>query len=403
MRVPFAGVLSGWQERAAAKEVLEGEWLTHGKYGDEFEKEFSKYIGGNYGLLVNSGSSANLLALAALNLSRNARIIVAGGGFPATLNPILHLGFEPVIVDLNRETHQIDLDQVEAACRVDTKDRPDAIIFAHTLGIPVDMNRMMAIAKEYNLKVIEDCCEAIGTMWEGQMVGTFGDVATFSFYPSHHMTAAGGGGMVVTNDKELALRMKSMREWGKRQIDPGFEGDYITEFSSEVEPGLPYARNYIYDTIGWNMKYPDVNAAYGLENLRRMIREGWNQTRLENYNYIWNRLAKFTEYLDTPTVPVESTPSSFGYCVTVKEDCPIGRDEMVEWLIDKGIQCRPFFAGNILRQPAYRDMKFIGPKNLENSDYFMRNSFFFGVWPGLDGEHMDYIAQCFEELFDAKG
>ena len=402
MDVPFAGVLSGKEELEATMKVAEGTWLGHGPVADQFEKEFAEYIGVKYALFVNSGSSANMLALAGFDLPKGSKVIVAGGGFPATLNPVLHLGLEPIVIDLNRETHQVDLDEVEAVA-TDAK----AIIFAHTLGLTVDMDRMMEIAKKHSLKVIEDSCEALGTMYKDKMVGAIGDAGTYSFYPSHQMTALGGGGMVVTNNKDMAIRMKSMREWGKRQIDPGFEGDYHTEFSSEIQPGFPYARSYIYDTIGWNFKFPEANAAYGLENFRRMQREDWNNKRFENYKYARKLMEKFDEFFDTPALLPNVTPSSFGYCITMKESAPLAREELIAELEAAGVRVRPFFAGNILLQPAYRDVSVTNvkgksgksldaAKDLPNATYFMHNSFFFGTWPGLNSTHMDFIVSVID-------
>lgn len=388
-KIDFAGVIAGQEERDAVNRVMDGTWLGHGKEADAFEKEFAAYVGTKYAILVNSGSSANLLAMAALK-ERRPGVIVCGGGFPATLNPMIHLGYQPFIVDVDRRTHNIDLDQVEQAA----KDNSDigTIYFAHTLGLPVDMDRVMDIARKYNLRVVEDSCEALGSEWDGRKVGSIGDVGTFSFYPSHQMTALGGGGMLVTNSHAIAMHAKSMREWGKRQVEPGFEGDYKTDFTEDVD-GIKYARSYTYDTVGYNFKFPEANAAYGREQLKRL--DGFNDKRRENYAYARKMMEKYSEYLETPDVLPKADPSYFFYCVTVKENCPVTRDEFVRHFEQNGVRTRPFFAGNILKQPAYYSEK---NTRLEVATYLMKNTFVFGVWPGLGKEDFDYIGGLFEEL-----
>ncbi|CQJ32824.1 lipopolysaccharide biosynthesis protein RfbH [Yersinia mollaretii] len=384
--VTFAGVYAGEEEAQAVERVLKSEWLTAGVEADAFEREFSDYIGTRFGLVVNSGSSANLLALAALNLPRGARIITCACGFPATVNPIIHLGFEPVFVDIDIATGNICLEQVERYAPT-----AQAIIIAHTLGLPVNMERIIHIATRYNLKVIEDCCEAAGSRYKGKYVGTFGDISTFSFYPSHQMTALGGGGMVLTDSDAIAMRVKSMREWGKRQIDPHFEGDYSTELSESVD-NIPYGRNYIYDTIGYNFKYPEANCAYGREQLKRLT--DLNEKRRVNYEYVRSKLIAVNH--KTFELTPDAEPAYFGYGVYFNE--PRKRDHVISYLECKGIRVRPFFAGNILRQPAYRHLA--DCSNFPNADFLMQNALFFGVWAGLSRDDMNYVVEVFKKAVE---
>lgn len=281
--IDFARPYFGDEEREAARSVMAGHWLASGKQNEAFEREFAELIGVPHALCVNSGSSANLIALAALDLPRGTKVLTSGCGFPATLSPILHLGLEPVLVDYDAATCNIDVTQAEQAMP-----HVDAMILAHTMGNPVDMDRVMTAADACGVSVIEDCCESIGAKLNGRQVGSFGHVGTYSFYPSHQITALGGGGMVTFKSEEDYHRSKSLRDWGKSATHDGY-GRNNTSYSAEVD-GIPYFPHYVYSTVGWNMKLPEANAAFGREQLKRV--EWIAMQRRRNY---WRIRSLLTE------------------------------------------------------------------------------------------------------------
>lgn len=380
--IKFAGIKQGWAEVFAVLRVLLSAQHASDKECDLLEREFAKFIQGRlshprYALTLNSGSSANLLALKVLDLPKGSKVITSACGFPATLAPILHLGLKPVLVDYDFYTQNIDLDQVEIAAKKGAK----AIIFAHTMGNPVDMCRLMDIARDYNLKVIEDCCEAVGSKFNGKYVGTFGDLATYSFYPTHQINGLGGGGMLVSDNPEYIRKARSMRNWGKLAKSASFSKPpkYYTE---EID-GIKYHEQYTYDTVGFNMLMSDVQAAYLRVQLKRL--PGFIAQRKRNWEYLSENIKCWM------TVHPKSEPAYFGFTM-----CPTGdRDDFVEFLENAGIKHRPFFAGNITKHEPFKFLK----GNFPVADKLMKYAIFFGVWQGMGKKECDYIIKKLEEYY----
>ena len=377
MDIDFARPVFDDSERTAVKRVLDGHWLASGAENEAFEREFAARIGVPYAVCCNSGSSANLLALAALDLPAGSKVITSGCGFPATLSPILHLGLTPVLVDYDLRTHNIDVSAV-----VDEMPHAKAVILAHTMGSPVDMRPIMEAADRYGVKVVEDCCEAIGAKLDGRQVGAWGDVGTFSFYPSHQITAGGSGGMVTLKDEQAYHRAKSLRDWGKLATwDKA--GRNNTAYSTEVD-GLAYFAHYTYATVGWNFKLPEICAAFGREQLKRL---DWVVSeRRKNHDSIASRLPDVFEQIE---VPAGAEPSWFGVILTLREG---SRNKLGEKLEAYGVRHRPFFAGNITRHPPFRHLETFLPV----ADRLMSDSLFVGCWAGLTKEQVDYISHCIE-------
>ena len=369
----FAKPDFGQAERDAVTRVLSGSWLAAGPENEAFEQEFAEYVGSKYAVCVNSGSSGNLLALAALSLPRGSRVLTSACGFPATLSPILHLGLEPVLVDYDLATLNIDVGQV-----LERSKNFDVILLAHTLGNPVDMQRLQHLRLR-GIQVIEDCCEAAGTLIQGKSVGTFGDLGTFSFYPSHQITALGGGGMVVTDSPSLARRMKSMRDWGKVVTDGYVQGETLTTYAGGYYPG------YTYETVGFNMKLPDANAAFGREQLKRL--DEFAVSREYNYRYLAQHL-RGLDWLEEVTNLPNGRISWFGYPLVLKVG---SRDAFGTYLEERGIRHRPFFAGNILRHKPFQHLG--RAEDFPVADYLMKNACFVGVWQGLTTAHLDYMVE----------
>lgn len=374
MECLFAHADFGDPEREAVARVLQGSWLAAGPENEAFEKEFATHLGAKEAVCVNSGSSANLLALASLELPLGSQILTAACGFPATLAPILHLKHRPIFIDYDLKTHNINVDHL-----IRQMPHARAALFAHTLGNPVDMKELTEASIWTGCLLIEDCCEALGTTIQGNSVGTFGLLGTFSFYPSHQITALGGGGMVVTNDIRLAQRMRSMRDWGKIIPEGYQQGKHLTAYEGGYYPG------YTYDTVGYNFKLPDANAAFGRVQLKRL--NGFVKRRIANYRYLAERL-KGCSWLE----PVKELPTArtswFGYPLTLNEG---DRNAFGAYLESHGIRHRPFFAGNILRHRPFRHLG--TPDNFPVADSLMQHSCFVGVWQGLTREHLDYMGK----------
>ena len=376
MEIDFARPYFDDAEREAVVKVMEGHWLASGPENAAFEKEFAEYVGVDHALCVNSGSAGNLLALASLGLRKGSRVMTSGCGFPATLNPILHLGFEPLLLDYDLRTHNIDLEQ--AAKNIG---KVDAVIVAHTMGSPVDMRLLREMAGHFGVYVVEDCCEAVGASIDGKQVGAWGDCGTFSFYPSHQITALGGGGMVTFRDKKHYERAKSMRDWGK--IPSWDTGRNQTVYSTNVG-GVPYFPHYTYQTVGHNMKLPEANAAFGREQLKRLDWIVAERNRIHDYiapKVGWN-----------VDVVKGAIPSWFGVCLTHPN-----RDKVGLLLEGMGVGHRPFFAGNITKHEPYK--QYAG--NFPVADWLMRHAYFIGCWAGMTQEQMDYIVSAINEVRDS--
>lgn len=379
-------------------------WLTTGRYAEEFEREFADFTGHRYCLLTTSGSSANLLALSAFTSPKlGARRLVPGdevitvaAGFPTTVNPIIQNGLIPVFVDVEIGTYNIKVDQLESALSEKTR----AIMVAHTLGNPFDLESVIAFARKNNLYVIEDCCDALGSTYNGQNVGTFGDAATVSFYPAHHMTM-GEGGAVLVNNLQYERIVRSMRDWGRDcYCEPGANDTCGKRFNMQFGT-LPqgYDHKYVYSHIGYNLKVTDMQAAVGLAQLKKVPQ--FIEKRKENFKILYSGLERFQDFLILPEATKNSDPSWFAFPITVKENEKFTKNEIVVFLEKHKILTRQLFAGNITRQPAYENVNYRVVGDLANTDYIMKNTFFIGVYPGIDQRKQAYILDTFAKFFEA--
>ena len=392
-QVYFAKAIYDEREIKAVVDCLQNRWLGSGKITDKFEKRFARYIGMPYGQLVNSGSSANLLAVRALNLPEGSKVLTCAAGFPSTLAPIWHSHLRVVAVDLDLKSLNIDLDRVEQALKKHQDIK--AIIFAHTLGNPVDMKRVMGLASRYKLQIIEDNCDGLGSEIYGKKTGSFGDFSTCSFYASHHITLAGSGGIVLARTEEAALRIKSLKEWGKKQVSVEFEGDHGVYFDSESD-GVPYDHRYSYPEVGYNFKVPEIMPAFGLIQMNRL--EGMHKHRRKNFKYLLSKLGKFGEYFHFIESLPEANPSWFNFPITIKEGVPFTRKQLVEFLEENRIRTRLFFGGNILRQQGYKSIPVDLVGGLKIADKVHEDSFLLGVHPSQTRKMLDYMIDAIEEF-----
>ncbi len=377
-------------------------WLTSGRYSAEFEKEFAKIMNLKHCLLVNSGSSANLVAFTALTspklgekrLKKGDEVITVAAGFPTTVNPIIQNGLVPVFVDVELATYNIKVSELEKALSPKTR----AIMIAHTLGNPFDLDAVMDFANKHDLYVVEDCCDAVGSTYNGKLVGTFGHIATVSFYPAHHLTM-GEGGAVLTNDTELMKIATSFRDWGRDcYCGGGHDGTCGKRFTQQYgELPVGYDHKYVYSHIGYNLKVTDMQASIGVAQLEKL--PFFIEKRKENFDKIKKQLFQFEEYLILPEATKNSSPSWFGFPLTVKENNLFTRNDLTLFLENNKIMTRLIFAGNITKQPAYLDVECRIIGELENTDCVMNNTFFIGVYPGIDDRQIDYIIKAFEKFF----
>jgi CDP-6-deoxy-D-xylo-4-hexulose-3-dehydrase len=382
--------------------VLDG-WLTTGRYAAEFERELARFFGSRFSLIVNSGSSANLVAFYTLTspklgeraLKPGDEVITVAAGFPTTVNPLIQFGCIPVFVDIDIPTYNIKTDLLEAAISPKTK----AIMLAHTLGNPFNLEAIMAFAKKYNLWVIEDDCDSLGATYNGKKTGSYGDLATLSFYPAHHITM-GEGGAVLINNPELKKIAESFRDWGRDcWCEPGKDntcGKRFDQCLGELPCG--YDHKYTYSHIGFNLKVTDTQAAIGLSQLKKAAH--FVQRRRENYETLYQKLKPFETHFILPEGTPNSEPSWFGFLITIKETSNINRNDLVRFLESQKIGTRLLFAGNLTKQPAYAQIekRIIG--DLTNTDMVMNSAFWLGVWPGLNEEHYDYIVKKIQEYID---
>ena len=377
-------------------------WLTAGQHAEAFENELADFLDVEDTILVNSGSSANLVALSSLTspslLNRQLRpgdeVITVASGFPTTLAPIIQNRLIPVFVDVEIGTYNAIPGQIEKAISPRTK----AIFMAHTLGNPIDMDIVMTMARKYDLWVIEDNCDALGSKYNGRLTGTIGDISTISFYPAHHITM-GEGGSVVTNNEDLARIARSFRDWGRDCYCASGEdntcGIRYTQQFGDLPKG--YDHKYVYSHIGYNLKVTDMQAAIGREQLKKL--SGFIDKRKENFNLLFEGLREFEDRMILPTATKKSDPSWFGFPLSVREKQNYTRNEIVRFLNDKKIHTRNLFAGNLLRQPAFKNIERRQISDLSNTDFIMNNTFFIGVYPGIDKPEIEYIIGEFKRFF----
>jgi CDP-6-deoxy-D-xylo-4-hexulose-3-dehydrase len=376
-------------------------WLTSGRFADAFERRFAKVFGRRHCILVNSGSSANLAAFSALTSpklgSRRVKpgdeVITVAAGFPTTVNPIIQQRAVPVFLDVHVPTYNVDVTHLEDAL----SDRTRAVMIAHTLGNPFDLATVAAFCEEHDLWLVEDCCDAVGATYGGRHVGSFGDLATTSFYPAHHITM-GEGGAVITNRGKLKVLVESFRDWGRDcWCDPGKENTCGKRFDQQFGD-LPhgYDHKYVYSHIGFNLQLTDMQAAVGLAQLDKL--DGFIATRRANFQLLQEGLAPLEEYLILPEATPNSEPSWFGFPLAIRPDAPLDRNKLIAGLEGRGIATRLLFAGNLLRQPAYRNIEHRVVGELTNSDFVMNNALWLGVYPGLGEPQIDYIVEVLHDL-----
>ncbi len=402
--VHYAGRVFDANEMQHMVDAVLDFWLTAGPFAEKFEKKLGDYLGVREVIPVNSGSSANLVAMTTLSSRRlpnglrpGDEVIVPAVSFPTTVNPILQNGLTPVFVDSCLGDFNLNVDQLEEA----VSDRTRGIIFAHTLGNPADMDRVMEFVKKHDLFFVEDTCDALGSKWDGKMVGTFGHMATLSFYPAHHITM-GEGGAVYTQKPALAKIARSVRDWGRDcwcGYDNPVNGKCGIRFEREV-PGIPgfYDHRYFYTEVGYNLKLTDPQAAMGLAQMEKLPE--FVESRKANFAYLYENFAQFDEYLMRPTWHPKADVSWFAFPLLVRKEAPFHRYELTRFLEQHKVQTRLIFAGNILRQPGYQHIPHRVVGDLSTSDEVMRGGFFVGVYPGMNKARLDYMIEMFAAFFD---
>jgi CDP-6-deoxy-D-xylo-4-hexulose-3-dehydrase len=399
--VPVSGRVFDASEMQRLVQAALDFWLTTGPFAAEFEARFTRYVGSRSAALVNSGSSANLVALSALTspklgdrrLKAGDEVITVASGFPTTLNPILQNRLTPVFVDIDCRTYQVDATQLEAA----RSDRTRAVMLAHTLGNPFDVRAVGDFVRKYDLWLVEDCCDALGALYDGEKCGTFGHLATYSFYPAHHITM-GEGGCVVTNRAGLKPLVESFRDWGRDcWCDPGKENTCGKRFDWQLgELPRGFDHKYIYSHIGYNLKATDMQAAVGVAQLEKL--PGFVAARRHNFRLLYDGLKDLEAFLVLPEPTPNSEPSWFGFPIAVRPDAPFGREELVRHLEARRIATRLLFGGNLLRQPAYLDVEMRKVGDLPNSDFVMRQVFWVGVYPALTEEMLEFVISTVREF-----
>jgi len=400
--VPVSGKVIGALELQNMVEASLDGWLTTGRFNQQFEEKLSKFLGIKCLLTVNSGSSANLIAFSTLTSSKlkeraiqkGDEVISVAAGFPTTVNPIVQFGAIPVFIDVKIPTYNIDENLLEAAITKKTK----AVMLAHTLGNPFNVKKIKEICEKYNLWLIEDSCDALGSKFDNQNVGTFGDLATLSFYPAHHITM-GEGGAVFTNSKKLERIAESFRDWGRDcYCEPGKDNTCNKRFGWKLGD-LPfgYDHKYTYSHLGYNMKITDMQAACGLAQLERL--EQFIIKRKENFNFLYKNLKNLQEFLILPEQEKNSEPSWFGFPLSLKKNSKFNRNDLIKHLNDSKIGTRLLFSGNLTKQPYMKDVNFKVQGELKNTDFVMENTFWIGLYPGLSLRHLDYSCNKIKYYF----
>ena len=398
--VRYAGRVFDEEEFVSVIDAALDGWITAGRYTEEFEYQFSKFLGVNSSLVVNSGSSANLVALSSLtsqslgkdSLRPGDEVITVAAGFPTTVNPIVQTGAVPVFVDIEEGTYNINVSEVADA----VSERTKAIMIAHTLGNPFDIDNILKISKEHGLYLIEDNCDALGSRYHEKMTGTFGHFSTLSFYPAHHITM-GEGGAVNTNDPVLERIARSFRDWGRDcYCETGASDTCGMRFTQKFgELPLGYDHKYVYSHIGYNLKATDLQAAIGVSQLKKA--DKFIEMRKKNFLHLYERLKPYDNCFVLPKTLPEAEPSWFAFPLTVREKSGITRKEIVDYLERKKIMTRTLFAGNLIKHPAYLNTKKRIVSSLEVTDNVMDNTFFIGVYPGITDEMVEYVGDVFDE------
>lgn len=401
--VNYAGPYMDAAEYVSAIDTLLDGWLVMGDKCLEFERKFPKLFGKDHGILTNSGSSSNLLMMATLsskrgyNLPKGTKVLVPIAGFPTTLNPTLQMGYQPIFVDIEIETLNIDTTKCEDLIK---EHNIKVITFAHVLGNPPNMDDIMTLVKKYDMILLEDCCDALGSFYDGKPLGSFGEMASCSFYPAHHMTM-GEGGFVATKTYDLEVIARSFREWGRGCYCVGPEANKLKcgtcgkRFSEWVPcmQGEIFDHKYVYDEIGFNLKPIELQGAWGLEQLKKL--DIIHNLRKRNYKLLFDVYAKYEEFFYLPRPQAKSDPSWFAFPLTIKETAPFNRADLIDYLEENLIQTRPYFAGNIMLQPAYSHI--MNPSDAKNNfpvaTYVMTHTYFHGTSPVITSEQIAYIAQ----------
>jgi CDP-6-deoxy-D-xylo-4-hexulose-3-dehydrase len=400
--IPPSGKLIGSRELQFMVEASLDGWLTTGRFNTEFEKKLAEFIGVKHLITVNSGSSANLVAFSTLTspklgeraIKKGDEVIGVAAGFPTTVNPIVQFGAIPVFVDVDMRTHNIDADLIEGAITSKTK----AIMLAHTLGNPFNLKKVKELCDKYKLWLVEDCCDALGATYDGKMVGTWGDIATLSFYPAHHITM-GEGGAVFTNNPTLKVIAESFRDWGRDcYCAPGCDDTCGNRFGHQFGT-LPkgYDHKYVYAHLGYNLKITDMQAACGLAQLERAAE--FVEARKRNFAALKERFSSLSDYLEVAEPTPNSEPSWFGFPVTLKEDSGVQRVDLLKYLDQNKIGTRLLFAGNLTRQPYFEGVEYRVEGDLTNTDRTMNQTFWLGVQPSLNEAHFDFVIAKLEEFF----
>jgi len=411
-RVNYAGRVFDEKEMLNLTDATLDFWLTSGRFCDEFETKFAKYLGVKYALLVNSGSSANLIAFNALTshlhgerrIKKGDEVITVAAGFPTTVTPIIQFGAIPVFVDITLEdgTYEVDVTQLEKALSPKTK----AVMIAHTLGNPFDLNTVSEFCKKHNLWLVEDNCDALGSKYDGKFTGTFGDIATSSFYPPHHLTM-GEGGAVYMNNPLVKKAAESFRDWGRDCWCPSGKDNTCKKRFGWNLGTLPegYDHKYTYSHFGYNLKATEMQASIGVAQLDKL--ELFVQKRRENFNFLYEGLKDLESYFVLPVATKGSSPSWFGFMLTIKDEVPFSREEIVKHLEEKNIQTRMLFAGNLIRHPAFNEMRetqtgyrVIG--DLARTDKVATRSFWVGVYPGMKVESLNYMVTTIRDFVKSK-
>ena len=400
--IPASGKLIDEYEVLSMIDAAMDGWLTTGRFNTLFEKKLADFLDVKHLITVNSGSSANLIAFSTLTsqklgdkrISKGDEFITVAAGFPTTVNPAIQFGAVPVFVDVNPKTHNIDENLIEAA----VSDKTKAIILAHTLGNPFNLDIIRGICDKYDLWLIEDTCDALGAEYNGKKVGTFGDIGTLSFYPAHHITM-GEGGAVFTNNDQLKVIAESFRDWGRDcYCPPGKDNTCGCRFSQQCG-NLPfgYDHKYVYSHLGYNLKITDMQAACGLAQLDKL--DSFISKRRENFNLLKERLSPLKEYLSFAEPTENSIPSWFGFPITIRPETGISRVDLTQYLEQSKIGTRLLFAGNLIKQPYFKEINYKVVGSLDNTELTMNNTFWIGVQPTINEEKIEYIVEKLEEFF----